>query len=140
MKRSTDGATVAAGLLMLFQAALAGLAGLGLLASARRLQRFTFAAGVAHHRAGAGLILVLLAVVMVAVGGFVMSGAATARMFAYGLEAVAVIGAMLRLGRHPGIAIVGVAMAILVIVLLSTETNEGSASDSRARGGPAPAG
>ena len=138
MKRRTGGAALAAGLLMIFQAALAGLSGLGLLASARRLQRFTFASGVAQHRAGAGLVLVVLAVAAVIVAGFLMSGSATARIAAYALEAVAVVGAMLRLDRHPAIAILGVAVAILVIVLLATETEEAPRNDSEARGGPAP--
>jgi hypothetical protein len=137
MERRMGGAAIAAGLLMMFQAVLGAVAGLALLASSRRLQRFTFASGMMHHRAGIGMLLVVLAVAAIVVAGFVISGAATARIFAYAIEAVAVVGAMMRLGRHPGIAIVGVGVAILIIVLLATETDEGAAN-TRPSGGTAP--
>ncbi len=138
MQRHSDGATIAAGLLMMFQAFVGGLSGLALLASVRRLQRFTLASGVARHRMDAGLIIIAVAVAAIVVAGFVMSGSSTARIFAYALEALAVISAMLRLGRHPAMAITGVAIAVIVVVLLAMKTDTGAESDTRTSGGPAP--
>ena len=138
MERHSNGATIAAGLLMTFQAFAGGLAGLALLASARRLQRFTLASGVAHHRTDAGLIIIAVAVAAIVVAGFMISGSSTARIFAYALEALAIISAMLRLGHHPAIAIASVAIAVVVIVLLAMDTDTGAESDARTSGGPAP--
>lgn len=138
MASHSRGATIAAGLLMTFQAFVGGLSALALLASARRLQRFTLASSVAHHRTDAALIIIAVSVTAIVVASFVMSGSSTARIFAYAIEALAIIGAMLRLGRHPATAIVGVAVAVVVIVLLAMNTNTGTESGTRAGEGPAP--
>ena len=138
MQRHTGGAALAAGLLMMFQAVIGGVSGLALQASARRLQRWTLVSGIAHRRAEAGLVVTVVSIAAVVVAGYVMSGSGRARIFAYAFEALAVIGGVLRLDRHPAAAIVSVGVAVLVIVLLATETGEGAASDTRASGGPAP--
>ncbi|HYM14414.1 MAG TPA: hypothetical protein VEZ14_02520 [Dehalococcoidia bacterium] len=118
----------AAALLIGLQAAFDVLVALVLFASGRRLERWTLATRVAHHRLGLGLAVLVIAAIGVAIAVAVASGAGWARIAAYVFEGFTVVGALFRIGLHPLPSIFSVALAMAVVVLIAGWDEEAPAA------------
>jgi hypothetical protein len=118
-RRNSHTALIAASLLVGLQSVFTGLVALVLLASGRRLERWTLATRVAHHRIGLGLFVMLIALTGIAIAVFLASGAGWARIAAYAFEGFTVLGALFRIGLHPVPSILSVALAMIVVVLVA---------------------
>jgi hypothetical protein len=123
-RRNSRTALVAASLLVGVQAVFDVLVALVLLASGRRLERWTLATRVAHHRIGLGLFVILIALAGMAIAVFLASSAGWARIAAYAFEGFTVLGALFRIGLHPVPSILSVAMAMIVVVLVASYRDE----------------
>lgn len=123
-RRNSHAALVAASLLVGLQSVFTGLVALVLFASGRRLERWSLATHVAHHRIGLGLFVMLIALAGMAIAVFLASGAGWARIAAYAFEGFTVLGALFRIGLHPVPSILSVALAMIVIVLVAGYRDE----------------
>jgi hypothetical protein len=133
-------AVIVASLLVGLQAAFTMLVALVLFASGRRLERWTLATRVAHHRIGLGLVVMLVALGGIAIAVFLASGAGWARLATYVFEGFTVLGALFRIGLHPVPSILNVALAMIVVVLVASyrdETPRPSAPESGSEPGAA---
>ena len=117
-------AIVVASLLVGLQSVFGVLVALILFASGRRLERWTLATRVAHHRIGLGLFVMLIALSGIAIAVFLASGAGWARIAAYAFEGFTVLGALFRIGLHPVPSILSVALAMIVVVLIASYRDE----------------
>jgi hypothetical protein len=123
MERKTNRpALLAAGVLIGLQAASGMLMALVLFASGRRLERWTFATRVAHHRLGLGLLVLAVALAGAAIAAGVLLETGWARVAAYVFEGVTVVGALVRVGLHPVPSVLSVALAMAIVVLLASST------------------
>jgi hypothetical protein len=123
-RRNSPTALIVASLLIGLQAAFGVLVALVLLASGRRLERWSLATHVAHHRIGLGLLVMLIALTAIAIAVFLASGAGWARIAAYAFEGFTVLGALFRIGLHPVPSILNVALAMIVVVLVASSGGE----------------
>jgi len=118
-RRTNRTALTAAGMLIGLQAAFDVLAALVLFASGRRLERWTLATRMAHHRTGMGFVVLTVAIAGVAIAVGVLMAADWARIAAYAFEGLTVLGALFRVGLHPVPSILSVALAAVIVVLLA---------------------
>lgn len=123
-RRTNRTALIAAGMLIGLQAAFGVLTALVLFASGRRLERWTLATRLAHHRTGLGFIVLTVAVIGVVIAVGVVMSADWARIAAYAFEGLMVLGALVRIGLHPVPSILSVALAMVVVVLLAGSTQD----------------
>lgn len=134
-RRINRTALTGAGMLIGLQAAFEVLAALVLFASGRRLERWTLATRVAHHRTGMGFVVLAVAIAGVVIAVGVLMAADWARIAAYAFEGLTVLGALFRVGLHPLPSILSVALAAIVVVLLAGSTEDTPAAP-RAPGEP----
>lgn len=109
----------AAGVILIVKAALGLWGGLVLLATSHRRRLSFLGARVASRHAGAGVLLLVLAAVTVAVAVGLLQARPWARVGGIALEALAIVVAVARIGRRPGAAVLSIVLSAVVIGLLA---------------------
>ncbi len=115
------------------QSVLALVASLAMFASAHRIGRWAFGATIAYRHAELGLAMLVVAAVACVIALFLAFDMSWARVAAIVFEALAVLGALARIGAHPVSSIVAIAFAVAIILLTSgsgaePEQTEGATS------------
>jgi hypothetical protein len=139
MLNVNPGRTIAT-FMVAFQSLMALAGALVLFAGAHRAGRWGFGDAIAHRRAEAGMVLLVVAVAVCVIAVFLALDAGWAQIAAIVFEALVVAGSVVRIGIRPGAALIAIAFAGGVIVLLAREhRSDGDADATNMPNPPDPA-